>query len=141
MEKEQVVFPSEVVRKVIESYTREAGVRNLEREIGSICRAKAVAYSDALDSGKLEEYNPVITIQDVEAILGIEKYDQELAERNSQPGIVTGLVAYSSGGQGSILFIEVASMPGPSGGSLQLTGKLGDVLKEIGRASCRERVF
>lgn len=130
MEKEQVVFPSEVVRKVIESYTREAGVRNLEREIGSLCRAKAVAYSDALDSGKLEEYNPVITIQDVEAILGIEKYDQELAERNSQPGIVTGLVAYSSGGQGSILFIEVASMPGPSGGSLQLTGKLGDVLKE-----------
>ena len=130
MEKEQVVFPPEVVRKVIESYTREAGVRNLEREIGSICRAKAVAYSDALDSGKLEEYNPIITIQDVESILGIEKYDQELAERTSLPGIVTGLVAYSSGGQGSILFIEVASMPGPSGGSLQLTGKLGDVLKE-----------
>lgn len=130
MEGEQVQFPQDVVKKVIESYTREAGVRNLEREIGSICRAKAVAYSDALDSGHLEEYNPVITLADVEAILGIEKYDQELTERTSQPGIVTGLVAYSSGGQGSILFIEVASMPGPPGGSLQLTGKLGDVLKE-----------
>ena len=130
MEKEQVQFPQEVVRKVIESYTREAGVRNLEREIGSICRAKAVAYSDALDSGALDKYNPVISLEDVEAILGIEKYDQELAEKTSQPGIVTGLVAFSSGGQGSILFIEVASMPGPPGGSLQLTGKLGDVLKE-----------
>lgn len=130
LEPEHVQFSHEVVQKVIESYTREAGVRNLEREIGSVCRAKAVSYSDALDSGALDKYNPVLTIADIEEILGIERYDQELAERTSQPGIVTGLVAYSSGGQGSILFIEVASMPGPATGSLQLTGKLGDVLKE-----------
>ncbi|KAK6600262.1 Lon protease-like protein 2, peroxisomal [Botrytis cinerea] len=92
----QVEFTQDVVSKIIESYTRESGVRNLEREIGSVCRAKAVEYAEAKDSG--------------------------------HTGIVTGLVAYSSGGNGSILFIEVADMPGS--GSVQLTGKLGDVLKE-----------
>jgi ATP-dependent Lon protease len=125
---EHVVFPQEVVSKIIESYTREAGVRNLEREIGSVCRAKAVSYSDALDNNVLDKYNPVLTIQDVEDILGTERFEEELAETSSRPGIVTGLVAYSSGGNGSILFIEVASMPGK--GTVQLTGKLGDVLKE-----------
>ncbi len=127
---EHVQFPHEVVTKIIESYTREAGVRNLEREIGSVCRAKAVSYSDALDTKTLEKYNSVVSVENVEAILGQEKYDQELTERTSQPGIVTGLVAYSSGVGGSILFIEVATAPGPASGSLQLTGKLGDVLKE-----------
>lgn len=125
---DQVVFSPEVVSKIIESYTREAGVRNLEREIGSVCRAKAVEYADAKDSGRPETYSPQVTPEDVEKILGIEKYDEEIAEKTSRPGVVTGLVAYSSGGNGSILFIEVADMPGS--GSVQLTGKLGDVLKE-----------
>lgn len=105
-----------------------SGVRNLEREIGSVCRAKAVEYADAQDSRVLEKYNPNLTVQDIEEILGIEKFDEEIAEKTSRPGIVTGLVAYSTGGNGSILFIEVADMPGS--GSVQLTGKLGDVLKE-----------
>jgi ATP-dependent Lon protease len=104
------------------------GVRNLEREIGSVCRAKAVEYADAQDSGTLEKYNHNLTVQDIEEILGIEKFDEEIAEKTSRPGIVTGLVAYNTGGNGSILFIEVADMPGS--GSVQLTGKLGDVLKE-----------
>src|SRR5271155_2531751 len=104
------------------------GVRNLEREIGSVCRAKAVEYADAQDSGASDKYNPNLTVQDIEEILGIEKFDEEIAEKSSRPGIVTGLVAYSTGGNGSILFIEVANMPGS--GSVQLTGKLGDVLKE-----------
>jgi ATP-dependent Lon protease len=140
-----VKFNDAVVSKIIESYTRESGmnnhgnlvislmltssgVRNLEREIGSVCRAKAVEYTDAQDSRALGKYNPNLTVQDIEEILGIEKFDEEIAEKTSRPGIVTGLVAYSTGGNGSILFIEVADMPGS--GSVQLTGKLGDVLKE-----------
>ncbi|KAL3419787.1 ATP-dependent protease La (lon protease 2) [Phlyctema vagabunda] len=124
----QVEFNQDVVSKIIESYTRESGVRNLEREIGSVCRAKAVEYAEAKDSGHIENYKPQLTVDDIEDILGIEKFDEEIAEKTSRPGIVTGLVAYSSGGNGSILFIEVADMPGS--GSVQLTGKLGDVLKE-----------
>lgn len=124
----QIQFNQDVVSKIIESYTRESGVRNLEREIGSVCRAKAVEYAEAKDSGRPEIYKPQLSVEDVEEILGVEKYDEEIAEKTSRPGIVTGLVAYSSGGNGSILFIEVADMPGS--GSVQLTGKLGDVLKE-----------
>ena len=123
-----IEFSDEVVDTIITSYTRESGVRNLEREIGSVCRFKAVEYADAKDASKLESYNPRISVPDLEEILGIERFDEEIAEKKSVPGIVTGLVAYSSGGQGSILFIEVADMPGS--GRVQLTGKLGDVLKE-----------
>ncbi|KAG8422893.1 hypothetical protein J3459_009921 [Metarhizium acridum] len=125
---DQVIFNKDVVSKIIESYTRESGVRNLEREIGSVCRAKAVEYAEARDGGSIEKYRPLLTIEDIENILGIEKFEEEIAEKISRPGIVTGLVAYSTGGNGSILFIEVADMPG--NGRVQLTGKLGDVLKE-----------
>ena len=125
---DQVAFGSEVVSKIIESYTRESGVRNLEREIGSMCRAKAVEFADAKDADKLGTYRPELTVDDVERILGLEKFDDEIAETTSRPGIVTGLVAYSSGGNGSILFIEVADMPGS--GTVQLTGNLRSVLKE-----------
>lgn len=124
----QVGLDEAVVAKVIESYTREAGVRNLEREIGSVCRAKAVEYTEAKDGGQLDKYRAQLTVADLEQILGTEKFEEELAEQSSRPGVVTGLVAYSSGGNGSILFIEVAAMPGS--GRVQLTGKLGDVLKE-----------
>lgn len=125
---DQVAFDRDVVSKIIESYTRESGVRNLEREIGSVCRAKAVEFAEAKDTNRLETYKPQLTVEDVENILGIERFEEEIAEKSSRPGIVTGLVAYSSGGNGSILFIEVADMPG--NGRVQLTGKLGDVLKE-----------
>ncbi|KAH0545577.1 hypothetical protein FGG08_000408 [Glutinoglossum americanum] len=124
----QVQLPDEVIDKIITSYTRESGVRNLEREIGSVCRFKAVEYADAKDSSKVDGYKPQISVEDIEIILGIEKYDEEIAEKVGRPGIVTGLVAYSTGGNGSILFIEVADMPGS--GRVHLTGKLGDVLKE-----------
>ena len=67
-------------------------------------------------------------LSDLENILGVERFDEEITESSNRPGVVTGLVAYSTGGQGSILFIEVADMPGS--GRVQLTGKLGDVLKE-----------
>lgn len=124
----QVTLSDEVIDKVTTSYTRESGVRNLERELGSVCRYKAVQYADASDLGRPETYNPVVTVDDLEEILGIERFDEEITEKHGRPGVVTGLVAYSTGGQGSILFIEVADMPG--NGRVQLTGKLGDVLKE-----------
>ncbi|KAJ5370861.1 Lon protease peroxisomal [Penicillium cataractarum] len=124
----QINLSDEVIDKTITSYTRESGVRNLERELGSICRYKAVQFADAGDTDRLEEYNPTVTLEDLEEILGIERFEEEIAEKHGRPGVVTGLVAYSSGGQGSILFIEVADMPG--NGRVQLTGKLGDVLKE-----------
>jgi ATP-dependent Lon protease len=128
LQQENIIIPEEVLDKIITSYTREPGVRNLEREIGSVCRAKAVDYAVAKDNATLSQYNPTVTMADLDAILGIEKFTEELTEQHLRPGTVTGLVAYSSGGQGSILFIEIADMPG--NGRVQLTGKLGDVLKE-----------
>ena len=124
----QVTFTDPVVDAVITGYTREAGVRNLERELGSVCRYKAVQYADSRDANQPETYHTEVRLEELEDMLGIEKYEEEIAEKRSRPGIVTGLVAYSSGGQGSILFIEVADMPGK--GRVQLTGTLGDVLKE-----------
>jgi ATP-dependent Lon protease len=121
-------IPTDVLDKIITAYTRESGVRNLEREIGSVCRSKAVEYATAKDTNTLAAYSPTVTLEDIDATLGIEKFAEELTEQHSRPGVITGLVAYSSGGQGSILFIEIADMPGS--GRVQLTGKLGDVLKE-----------
>jgi len=77
----QVEFSQDVVSKIIESYTRESGVRNLEREIGSVCRAKAVEYAEAKDSGHTENYRPQLSVDDIEEILGIEKFDEEIAEK------------------------------------------------------------
>ncbi|KAF2121337.1 Lon protease C-terminal proteolytic domain-containing protein [Lophiotrema nucula] len=126
---ENIDIPIDVLDKIITSYTRESGVRNLEREIGSVCRSKAVEFATAKDDDSLTTaYNPLVTIDDLDAILGIERFTEELTETHNRPGVVTGLVAYSTGGQGSILFIEIADMPGS--GRVQLTGKLGDVLKE-----------
>lgn len=124
----QVSFPEPVVDAIITSYTHESGVRNLEREIGSVCRSKAVEYAEAKDASPPLPYNPQVSLADLDTILGLPRFEEEIAEKNTLPGIVTGLVAYSGGGQGSILFIEVADMPGT--GRVQLTGKLGDVLKE-----------
>jgi ATP-dependent Lon protease len=123
-----LTIPTDVLDKIITAYTRESGVRNLEREIGSVCRSKAVEYATAKDTNTLAAYSPTVTLDDVDTTLGIEKFAEELTEQSSRPGVITGLVAYSSGGQGSILFIEIADMPGA--GRVQLTGKLGDVLKE-----------
>lgn len=122
-----VELPDEVLLKIITSYTRESGVRNLEREVGSVCRAKAVEFSEAKDLNDLASYKRRVELSDLENILGIERYDHEIAERGNKPGVVTGLVAYSIGGTGAILFIESSFMPGT--GKLQLTGKLGDVIK------------
>ncbi|KAJ4368062.1 hypothetical protein N0V83_006417 [Neocucurbitaria cava] len=128
LHQDNLSIPTDVLDKIITAYTRESGVRNLEREIGSVCRSKAVEYATAKDTNTLAAYSPTVTLEDLDATLGIEKFAEELTEQHSRPGVITGLVAYSSGGQGSILFIEIADMPGT--GRVQLTGKLGDVLKE-----------
>lgn len=124
----QVDISDEVLGRVISSYTHEAGVRNLERQIGAICRYKAVQFAEAKDFGKMEGYSPKIAIEELETILGLPPLSEEITDGTSNPGTVTGLVAYSGGGQGGILFIEVADMPGT--GKVQLTGTLGNVLKE-----------
>lgn len=128
LHQDNLTIPTDVLDKIITSYTRESGVRNLEREIGSVCRSKAVEYATAKDTNTLAAYSPTVTLEDIDATLGVEKFAEELTEQHSRPGVITGLVAYSTGGQGSILFIEIADMPGK--GRVQLTGKLGDVLKE-----------
>jgi ATP-dependent Lon protease len=125
LDPDQVIFPEEVLIKVIMSYTREAGVRNLERRIADICRAIAVDVA----SGKKEKRT--ITDTDVEEMLGAEKFWSEVAERTEVPGVATGMAWTAAGGD--LLFIEATKMPGK--GSLTLTGQLGDVMKESAQAA------
>ncbi|RZK20467.1 MAG: endopeptidase La [Pedobacter sp.] len=109
-----------LIEKVIEDYTRESGVRGLEKKIGSLVRG--VATKLAME----EEYNITLTNEDVERILGAPIYDKDLYEGNEVAGVVTGLAWTSVGGD--ILFIESSLSPGK--GKLTLTGNLGDVMKE-----------
>jgi ATP-dependent Lon protease len=110
---------------IIEGYTREAGVRNLEREIGSTLRSAAMRIAE----GKAEH----VTIEpaDLKAILGAEKFEPEVAMQGDVPGVATGLAWTPVGGD--ILFIEAARTPGS--GRLILTGQLGEVMKESAQAA------
>ncbi|CAG8682953.1 6684_t:CDS:2, partial [Ambispora leptoticha] len=92
-----VKINDEVMLKIASGYTREAGVRSLERQIAGVCRSKAVEYADAKDKGEVEKYRAEINLEDLERILGVEKYEDEVAERTSKPGVVTGLAWTSSG--------------------------------------------
>lgn len=116
----QVKMSDDVFLKVAENYTRESGVRSLERTIASIVRAKCVELADLRESNQESKYNPNVSMADLEAILGMAFYEKEVAEREALPGVVTGL-AYSGSGNGGILFVESTKMPGR--GELQLTGK------------------
>ena len=122
---EQAQIAEDIIMRIATDYTREAGVRNLEREIGAICRAKAVEYAESADRDV--PFDPKVDEHDLERILGIPKFESELAEKDVKPGLVTGL-AYMGSGNGGLLFLEAAEMPGK--GHLQLTGRLGDVIKE-----------
>jgi ATP-dependent Lon protease len=121
----QVDMTDEAIRYIIRRYTREAGVRNLEREVSSILRkiAKTVA------EGKKEK--TIIKTKNVVKLLGPEKFSDTIAEKKDEVGMSTGLAWTQVGGE--ILFIEVALMPGK--GSLSLTGQLGDVMKESMQAA------
>lgn len=123
--KKQIKFNDDALHTIINSYTREAGVRNLERQIATISRgiAKEVA------SGK--KGLSTITPDSASKLLGPIKFYSEVAERIDEPGIVTGLAWTPMGGD--ILFIETSKMPGK--GNLILTGQLGDVMKESAKAA------
>ncbi len=116
----EVVLKPDVIEKVIVDYTRESGVRALEKKIGSLVRG--VAKNIAME----EPYNPVVSKKDIEAILGAPIFDKDQYEGNDVAGVVTGLAWTSVGGD--ILFIEASLSPGK--GRLTLTGSLGDVMKE-----------
>ena len=117
-----VQFRDSAIRRIIREYTREAGLRNLEREIGAICRGIAIKVAEQdKDSRKF-----VITKNRVQEYLGKPKFTLDVAERTSTPGVAIGMAWTPTGGE--ILFIEATIMPGEK--SLVLTGQLGDVMKE-----------
>jgi ATP-dependent Lon protease len=121
MTDERLDFTREGLERIIDSYTREAGVRNLEREIGAVCRSLVMRIAEG-------EANLVLVAdgEAVERILGPPRYMPDLAERTSSPGVVTGLAWTPSGGD--ILFIECTSMPGK--GQVLVTGNLKSVMSE-----------
>ncbi|MBI5524317.1 MAG: endopeptidase La [Desulfarculus sp.] len=121
----QVTISDAAIRLVIEGYTREAGLRNLEREIGSLCRWAARAIAEG------EKKKVAVTPDLVKEILGPERITPETALRTATPGVATGLAWTPVGGD--ILFVEASSMPGK--GRLTLTGQLGDVMKESAQAA------
>ena len=121
----QVRWTEPAVETLIEDYTREAGVRELERQIGSVCRAAAAAIA----GGKVARRT--ITPQAVAKVLGPRTYESELAQRSSVPGVATGLAWTSTGGE--IMFIEATAYPGK--GNMMLTGQIGDVMKESAQAA------
>ncbi|MDE3191094.1 MAG: endopeptidase La, partial [Acidobacteriota bacterium] len=124
LREDEVDIGDDVVRTVVSEYTREAGVRQLERELGTILRKTATKIA----SGKVE---PPVTV-DVDVVrdaLGRQKVFQEVAERTAVPGVATGLAVTGTGGD--VLFVEATAMDG--NGDLVLTGQLGDVMKESAR--------
>ena len=122
---EQAEIDVEALRLIIKQYTREAGVRHLEREIGKVLRNVAVQIAEGSSSRVL------VTAKDLTAVLGQPRFESEIAMRTSLPGVATGLAWTPVGG--NILFIEATRTPG--GGKLILTGQLGDVMRESAQAA------
>ncbi|SGY12110.1 BQ5605_C011g06392 [Microbotryum silenes-dioicae] len=134
-------MPDDVLLHLITSYTHEAGVRTLEREIGAVCRAKAVEYTKARDEAEAAKdpcgrlgahvtkygYRVDLTKEDIGDILGQSRHDAEEMDRENMVGVSTGL-AYRGSGNGGVLHVETTSMPGH--GNFKLTGQLGDVITE-----------
>ena len=131
---DQLTISEGAVLKLIREYTREAGVRNLEREIASLCRKVARKVASAADLGAEAESEPMVFAIDeagVATYLGPERYAFGLAEERDEIGVATGVAWTSTGGE--ILSIEVLPVRGKGG--LQLTGQLGDVMKESAQAA------
>ena len=123
---ESVTFTDDALHAVIRGYTREAGVRNLEREIGALCRKAARRRAEG------NEAPLTVTREVVVEMLGAPRFlDEEMEERTKKPGVAIGLAWTPAGGD--VLFIEASRMTG--GGALTLTGSLGDVMKESARAA------
>ena len=123
---EQITITDEAIAAIIRGYTREAGVRNLEREIGALCRKAARRRAEG------DEAALTITAAVVTEVLGAPMFlDEEVEERTKDPGVAIGLAWTPAGGD--VLFVEASRMPGS--GTLTLTGQLGDVMKESARAA------
>jgi ATP-dependent Lon protease len=123
---ETITFGDEAIGAIIRGYTREAGVRNLEREIAAVCRKAARRRAEG------HEEPVAITPEVVASMLGAPHFlDEEMEERTKDPGVAIGLAWTPAGGE--VLFVEARRMQG--GGSLTLTGHLGDVMKESARAA------
>ncbi len=128
---DEVTIPDAVLETIVAEYTREAGVRQLERELGKLLRKLAVEVA----AGSGEEVSSsvprkLVTADDVTRALGRQKVWQEAAARTAVPGVATGLAVTGAGGD--VLFVEASAMPGATG-RLTLTGQLGDVMKESAR--------
>ncbi|MGT2501712.1 endopeptidase La [Bradyrhizobium guangxiense] len=122
---EQAEIEPEALKLVVKGYTREAGVRNLEREIGKLFRHAAVQIAEGTAT------KVVITAKDIVTVLGQPRFEGEIAQRTSVPGVATGLAWTPVGGD--ILFIEASRVPGKGG--MILTGQLGDVMRESVQAA------
>jgi ATP-dependent Lon protease len=126
LKRSQVAFTDTGLKAIIADYTREAGVRNLEREIGAICRKVALQVAE----GDLER-KVSVTAPKVRELLGRARFQTDTKRRTSEPGVATGLAWTPVGGD--VLFIEATAMPGS--GKLTITGQLGDVMKESAQAA------
>ncbi|MBA3301366.1 MAG: endopeptidase La, partial [Thermoleophilaceae bacterium] len=122
----KIEFVDDALRLVIDGYTREAGVRNLEREIGAICRKVAREFAEGTRTRKRR-----ITTRAVTDLLGRRRILSEAARRTGHPGVATGLAWTPAGGD--VLFVEATAYPGE--GKLQVTGQLGDVMRESAAAA------
>jgi len=122
---EEVMFEGDALRTIVQDYTREAGVRNLEREVATVFRKAAREIAEGTAS------SVDVTPEKVRAYLGRQRHFAEVAEMVDRPGVVTGMVWTPVGGE--IVFIEAVAMPGSKG--LKLTGQLGDVMKESAEAA------
>ncbi len=126
LKEDELVIDDDVLRRIARDYTREAGVRNLEREIGSLCRKVAKQIAEG------RQVPITVTAEQLTEYLSRPRFFEEVAERIDRPGIVTGLAWTPVGGE--IIFIEAAAMPGKQN-QLTLTGQLGDVMKESAMAA------
>ncbi|MGA8355692.1 MAG: endopeptidase La [Solirubrobacteraceae bacterium] len=122
LREDEVSISDETLRTVISEYTREAGVRNLERELGTLLRKTATKVASGAVEPPIE-----IDLEQVRDALGRQKFFQESAIRTAVPGVATGLAVTGAGGD--VLFVEASSMKRAGGGGLVLTGQLGDVMK------------
>jgi ATP-dependent Lon protease len=122
----KIEFTDEALDEIIDGYTREAGVRGLEREIGSICRKVAREFAEGSRKSKR-----TIRASTVRELLGKRRFQSEVQSRVNQPGVATGLAWTPYGGD--VLFVEATAYPGD--GKLQITGQLGDVMKESAAAA------
>jgi ATP-dependent Lon protease len=124
--KSKIAFTKQALDRIIDGYTREAGVRQLERQIGSICRKVAREFAEGTRRSKR-----TISPETVAEMLGKPRYQSEVRRRTSEPGVATGLAWTPVGGD--VLFVEAIAYPGD--GKLQITGQLGDVMKESAAAA------